>query len=261
MAKTKNWGNWEDADRSDNFSLIISNEGFPGSGRSHFGLTGPEPIAVHLFDPAGLKGLTKKAAFKKRDIKVINYDFNPGRLKEEDRPKAAQEALEKFRENQEVALKNAKTIVWDKEEHVWEMLRYARLEAYTDKPSNYYELNLEYRGWFHDVEMAGVNLCVIRDLKDKWGKTGVSREGKAQMGYTGELEPQGHNKIAGLVQVVLRHRWDSEAKLFVAQIHEKCRVGEDMEDLMGKEFGSPCFKDVGEALFAETEDMDPSPWE
>ena len=256
MAKReKDWGRFEEVDRSDSYAIIWASEGTGGSGKTHFLLSAPEPIAVHLFEPGGLRGLVKNDLFKKKDIRVIQYNFNPGKLSEDDRPKAAQDALDEFLENQAVALKNARTIGWDKEDHVWEMLRYARLEAVSDRPANYYELNLEYRGWFHDAEMAGVNLGVIRGMKEKWGKTGTNREGKTQFGSLGELEPRGQKEVPELVQVVLRHRWDAEQKDFMVKIHEKCRVG-PAKDLIGEEYSGLDFPMLGELLYPETEGTD-----
>lgn len=261
MAKReKDWGNWEDVDRSDNYSLITANEGPAGSGKSHFVLTGKEPIAMHMFDPDGLAGLKKNPLFKKKDIKVLNYNLNLAKYDEDDRQKASEEALEQFIENQGTALKNARTIGLDKEDHVWELLRYARLGGTSDRPNLYYELNLEYRGFFHDAAMAGVNFCVIRGMKEKWGKTGSNREGKATYGSLGELEPRGQKEVPELVQVVLRHRWDAEVGDFITAIHEKCRVG-DAKALIGKEFVGLTFKELGEAIYPETAEMDDSPWE
>jgi hypothetical protein len=250
------WGRFEEADRSLGKNILWASEGGGGSGKSHFGLTAPEPIAVHLFDPAGLKGLTRNPLFRKKEIRVIQYNFNPGKLSVDDRPKAAQEALEEFLENQEVALANARTVLFDKEDHVWEMLRYARLEAVSDRPSNYYELNLEYRGWFHDAEMAGVNLGVIRGMKEKWGKTGSNREGKATFGSLGELEPRGQREVPELVQVVLRHWWDNDAKEFMTRIHEKCRLGPNAKDLIGQEFAGLDYDTLSEIIFSGEEDDD-----
>lgn len=259
--REKDWGSWEEVDRSDTYSLITANEGVGGSGKTHFLLTAPEPIAVHLFDPGGLTGLTKNPLFKKKDIRVLKYNVALGKLDESDREKAAEEAIEQFKENQEVALKNARTIGWDKEDHVWEMLRWARLGGASDRPNAYYELNLEYRGFFHDAEMAGVNLCVIRGMKEKWGKTGSSSTtGKATYGSLGEWEPRGQKEVPELVQVVLRHRWDNDVREFVTTIHEKCRVG-DSKELLGQEFIDLTFKELGEKIYPETEEMEPSPWE
>lgn len=253
--REKDWGAWTDVDRSDAYSLIWSSEGIGGSGKSHFACTGPEPICFHLFDPGGLKGLVKNPLFKKKDIKVIEYAFNPGKLSENDRPKAAAEALAEFEENQNTALRNARTIVLDKEDHVWEMLRYADLGGVSDKPSNYYELNLRYRGFFHDAEMAGVNFGVIRGMKEKWGKTGSNREGKATYGSLGEMEPRGQKEVPELVQVVLRHRWDGEVGDFITTIHEKCRIGE-AKALIGTEHVGLTVPELGKLIYPETEDME-----
>lgn len=259
-SKKNEWGNWEDVDRSDNYSLIWDSEGVGGSGKTHFGLTAPEPIAVHLFDPGGLSGLVKNPLFKKKDIRVLKYNIALGTMDESEREKAAEEAIEQFKENQEVALRNARTILWDKEDHVWEMLRWARLGGTSDKPSSYYELNLEYRGFFHDAEMAGVNMGVIRGMKEKWGKTGSNREGKATYGSTGEMEPRGQKEVAELVQVVLRHRWDADVRDFVTTVHDKCRVG-DAKELIGTEHVDLTVRELGELIYPETAEMEPSPWE
>lgn len=253
--RDKEWGRFEPVDRSENYSVIWASEGVGGSGKTHFLLTAPEPIAIHLFDPGGLRGLVKNELFKKKDIRVIQYNFNPGKLSIEDRPKAAQDTLAEFLENQAVALKNARTIGWDKEDHVWETLRYAKLEAVSDRPASYYELNLEYRGWFHDAEMAGVNLGVIRGMKEKWGKTGSNREGKATFGALGEMEPRGQREVPELVQVVLRHRWDEESRQFMVKIHEKCRVGPAPE-LIGQEWSGLDFPMLGTLLYPETDGTD-----
>src|SRR5439155_9764 len=128
-------------------------------------------------------------------------------------------------------------------------------------PNLYQELNLEYRGFFHDAEMAGVNLCAIRGMKEKWGKTGSNRDGKATFGSLGEMEPRGQKEIPELVQVVIRHRWDNDAREFVATIHEKCRVGEDPKTLIGTEHVGLTFRELGELVYPETADLDVSPWE
>lgn len=258
--KNKDWGAWEEVDRSDNYSLMWSSEGIGGCGKTHFLLTAPEPIAVHLFDPDGLAGLKKNPLFKKKDIRVLNYNISIGKLEDGERSSAAEDAIAQFKENQTIALKNARTIGWDKEDHVWELLRYARLGGVSDRPNAYYELNLEYRGFFHDASMAGVNMGVIRGMKEKWGKTGANREGKATYGSLGELEPRGQKEIPELVQVVLRHRWDAEIGDFVATIYEKCRVG-DAKTLIGTEHVGLTFRELGEMIYPETVEMDPSPWE
>lgn len=253
--KEKNWGEWQDVDRSEDPYLIVTNDGKAGAGKTHFALTGPEPIAAHMFDPGGLSGLKKNPLFKKKDIKWISYNCDLSKFEENDRQEAAIEVLEKFKENQAVALKNARTILWDKEDKVWELLRYARLGAPSDRPSNYYEPNLEYEGFFHDAEMAGKNLCLIRGLKEAWGKTGSNGQGKATYGSTGELVPRGHKMASELAHIVLSHRWDADARLFVTTITDKCRVGDDPTALMGTEHPNLTFRELGEMIYPETADI------
>ena len=227
-----------------------ASQGIGGTGKTHFLLTAPEPIFVALFDPKGIDPLRKKDEFKDKDIRWREYGFNPGKLAVEDRPKAAKDALDLFLEDYRLALKHARTIGWDKEDHVYEMLRYARLESYTDRPSSYYELNLEYRGWFADAAEAGVNLGVLRGMKEKWG-TGA----KGQPVGLGVLEPRGQREVNELVQVVLDHRFDDETREFKARIHEKCRVGPATE-LIGEEFGSLDFATLASILYPESSEED-----
>ncbi len=251
MAKAKDWGEWEEVDRSDAFYLMLSNEGPAGSGKSHFALTGPEPICVHQFEVGGLVGLKKNPLFRKKDIRVIPYDAALGNYPEgEDRKKAAEEVLEKFKEQQAIALKNgARTIVLDKEDYLWKLTRFARLGSNSDRPTQYDELNMEYQAMFHDVEMAGVNFCCIRGMKEKWGD-------KASAGGTGIYEPRGMKEVAELCHIVLRHRWDNDVRDFVTTIHEKCRVGENPKDLIGTEHIGLTFKELGEMIYPETADME-----
>ena len=151
MAKSStSWGRFVDAQAEERYNVIWSSQGPGGSGKTHFLLTAPEPIAVMLFDPAGLKGLIQNPLFKKKDVKVIDYtsDVNLAQYtQDDDRAKAAADGLAQFEEDWSVALKKARTIAWDKEDYVWEMLRYAMLEAVSGKPASYYELNMKYRGW------------------------------------------------------------------------------------------------------------------
>lgn len=253
--KSTDWGRFSAPETSDARNILWSSQGRGGSGKTHFGLTAPDPIAVMLFDPGGLKGLTSNPLFSEKDVRVIDYSkiINPGKLAEDDRPKASQDVLAQFEEDWATALVAARTILWDKEDHVWEMLRYANLEGYTDRPANYYELNMKYRGWFTEAEAAGVNFGVIRGLKERWGKTGVNRQtGQPTFGSLGEFDPRGMKEVPELVQVNLAHEWDGDAREFKVRILEKCRVG-DAVSLLGQEFGGLDFPTLASVLFPESE--------
>lgn len=258
MSRSSEWGRFQPAapKEAERLSLTWASQGKGGSGKSHFLLTAPEPVAVMLFDPDGIGPLMRKPEFKGRDIRVIEYNFNPGRLDETERPRAAREAYEQFKEDYAVALKHARTIGWDKEEHVWEMLRYAKLEAYTDRPASFYELNLEYRGWFADAAEAGVNLGVIRGMKERW-----TTNAKGSPVGSGQYEPRGQREVNELVQVVLHHYFaDGRFQVRIGGSEDdddpKCRVGPAAE-LIGSTFDNFDFMSLAALLYPE---YDESAW-
>lgn len=226
------WGKFQPATEDVPTSIVYASCGTGGSGTTHFGLTMPDPIAVHLFDPAGLKGLITNPIFKGKDIRVIKYyeRYNIASLKSlEDRAKAAQDALADFEENWETTKKMARSAMWDKEDMLWEMLRYANNENFKAAPASYYELNMQYRGWFAEAERAGINLQAIRGMKERWG---VNAKG-SPVG-TGEMVPRGQKEVVELVQINLDHRWDEELRQFVVKIANKCRLG-NASELLGTE--------------------------
>ena len=248
---------WDDFDTAetvsdDRPSLQWAGQGIGGSGKTHFLLTAPEPIFVQLFDPNGVQPLLRKPEFKKKDIRWRFYGFNPGKLAFTDRPKAAKDALDEFLADYRTALGHARTIGWDKEDAVYETLRYARLESYTDRPASYYELNLEYRGWFADAAEVGVNLGVLRGMKEKWGQN----EKGSPVG-TGEMIPRGQREVNELVQIVLNHRFDEDDREFKVRIQEKCRIGAAPDQMIGQEFGSLDFAGLVTQLYP---DVDLSEW-
>lgn len=243
------WGRFQQASRDDRYRMLWSSQGPGGAGKTHFGLTAPDPIAVQLFDPAGLEGLTRQSLFRDKDIRVIEYKFNPVAIPKEDRPKVAEDTLGEFLEDFTTGIKLGRTILWDKEDYVWELMRYASFDAFTDKPANYYELNLQYRNLFQLAADNGVNFGVIRGMKEKWGKTGTNRQtGAATYGGLGIDVPRGMKEVPELVQVNLAHEW-VEGDGFKIKILEKCRLN---GDLVGQEFGSLTFTDLALALYPES---------
>lgn len=259
---TSEWGRFNVANEAaERYNIVAASQGVGGAGKTHFWLTAPEPIAVFLFDPAGLKGLLQNPIFKHKDIRVINYyemvNFGSFRDKS-DRAKAALDALHQFREDWQLFLKKFRTGVWDKEDHVWEMLRYATHEDFSAEPKTYYELNMEYRGMFSDAESAGVNFGVIRGMRQKWGKTGSrldrnTGQMKDSFGALDEYAPRGQKEVEELVQVNLEHHWDGDAREFKIRILDKCRLGNAVE-LLGTEYGSLDFLTLATMLYPDVDD-------
>ncbi len=255
MSKQPDWGRFELATPDDSARCIIAaSQGVAGSGKTHFWLTAPQPIAYFGFDPGGLKGLKSNPAFRGMDLRFIDYcgDLNIGKLQKDERMARAIEIMGQFQEDWDVAIRNARTLVWDKEAHVWEMLRYAHNEVDSPEPKSFHELNLMYRGWIQDAEANERNLGLIRGVHDTWGKTGnISRSGKEQMGFTGIFKPEGQKYVPELVQVNMEHRWDEDDREFKLKILEKCRLG-NTKELMGQEFGGLDFGLLAVTLYPES---------
>ena len=231
--------------------LLWASQGGGGSGKSHFLLTAPDPIWIALFDPDDLRPLLERPEFRDKDIRWQVYDFNPGDLPVAERPAAAKAALEQFQADYALALKHARTVGFVKEDDVWELLRYARLDAYTERPAKYYELNNQYRAWISAAGKAGVNLGLVRGMKEKW----ALNENGSPAG-TGEFGPRGQNQVNERVEVVLHHRFDIEDREFKVRIggpegeeEPKLRIGENVAALIGEEFGSFGFMDLAAALY------------
>jgi hypothetical protein len=250
-------------DESLGYSIQWAGQGPAGSGKTHFLLTAPEPVCVFLFsDFGGVEKLKRNVPeFKQKDIRWIDFDFNPADFGEDERSEKAMEEYNRFLEKYAVALRNFRTVGFDKEDLLWELLRYARLGAMTDKPNKYYELNNEYRALFHKAAKAGVNLGVIRGMKEKWG---MNKQGN--LSGLGINEPRGQKFVSEIVDVVLQHRWDNDEREFKTMIAPpsgvnkddegpKLRVG-DAVKLIGEEFGNYDFLQLAMALYPESNPED-----
>ena len=262
MAKASDWGRWQDASIDDGYYIIGASEGEAGSGKTHFWLTAPDPIAWFGFDPDGLRGLRGNPLFKSKVIRAINYneDLNLGKLPKDERVERSLEALERFKEDWDVAARKARTLIVDKESMLYEMIRYAHDEVESPDPKNFHEIHQMYAGWLADAMNRKLNVGFIRDIRDSWGRTGQSRNGNPQWGYTGVMKPEGNKKIRGLVHVALSHRYAEDEGMFAVKVGgldpPKCRLGS--KKLLGKELYDATFADVAMKLYPESEESD---WE
>lgn len=260
MAKREDdFGDWELlTPEEDANSIIGSSQGLAGSGKTRFWLTGPGPIGVFLFDPGGLKGLRNDVELMgDKRIYVLNMtgDGNIAKLDRTERIAASIELLDNFKREWDRIVKLVKTVIIDKESHLWEIIRYAHNEVDSPQPKEFHELNMLYRGWVSDAENNGVNLGLIRDMHDTWGKIGVKADGKPQLGFTGKFRPDGQKYVPGLVQINLEHRWNEAERHFEVQVLEKCRLGE-AKKLIGKVMPELTLPMLGTILFKGTTEED-----
>ena len=272
MAATLNdgWGEFEKLQSNNAYNIIWAGQGRGGGGKSHFSLTAPDPIAYVLFDPAGLKGLRDNPLFKEKDVRLLDFSARHNLAlggsrtvtaeadeKKRERTKVALEMVKLFEESWHLALRKARTIVIDKEDALWEAMRYAHNEDFSAEPKDYYELNMAYRGLIQQAESAGVNLALLRGVKEAWGKTGTRPNGKPSYGGLGYDVPRGQKEVTELVQINLEHRWEDASRQFITKVLEKCRLGNALE-LLGREFNNLSFLELAVTLYP---DVDMEVWE
>jgi len=165
-------------------------DGREKSGKSHFALSGPEPIGVINLD-IGLDGVVQKWQDDK-EIHVKDISVNIQELKELTPQQAAQEADRAYTEvvrAYRAVLGTARTVVWDNATEIWELLRMARFGKLDHvKPHHYGPVNAEYRELIRMAyDQDKTNLILLHKMKDEYvddKRTGlVKRAGFADTGF------------------------------------------------------------------------------
>lgn len=228
--------------------LIISTEAREKKGKTHFGLTMPEPIAVFDMD-RGLEGVIDKFATDK-EVYVVDYRGLPAKNKDQ-----WEMRWEKFKKDYltalEAPLSKCRSILIDTGTELWEYARLAMLGKLTQvMPVKYTEVNGEFRrivDWALDHDK---NLIVTHKMKKEY-----TRKGDDDKGYwTGKYERAGFSEIEYLAQVVLRHGrvWDRDegpGEFFVDVL--ECRQN---PDIVGERYaGEMCtFPMLAAMVFPDT---------
>jgi len=243
MPKKTDYGNFKPLESADRYRLIVRSWGPEGSGKNHFGFTGPSPIFGLYFDPGGHEGVAEKFIREGKEIHAVAYRFDKSSMEQSQ----AKDLRDQFIEDYELALKNARTIQWDETE-VWELFRWAQFGSDSEAPKNYAQLNAQYRYLIQAAYDAGVNLQLIQKVRERWGLND-----KGKLGPTGIYDPQGFKEANYIVQVDLQHSW-SEEDGFKVQIG-KCRQN---MTLRGQEFGggSLDWPTLGGLVFPESSEGD-----
>lgn len=247
---TPEWGNFNPVTDEPRYRLIWRSYGPEKTGKDHFGLTAPGPIAIQSFD-IGLEGVVEKflkAPLGPKDIRYCEYEFDKNSTTQGD----AQELRERFIEDFETALKVARTIIWDTETEVWELFRYAEFGEASDAPKNYVALNSAYRDLIQQAYDQQVNLQLIQKVKEKWiSVEGTDRNGRKVMKphATGEMEPTGFKEAGYLVQANIRHSWDKENGFGIEVMN--CRQN---MSIAGETFYNIDFATLAQMVFPESDE-------
>lgn len=169
--------------------LIVAADGREKSGKTHFALSGPGPIAV-LNRDMGLEGVVQKFADTKR-VWVKNYTF---REEEGDKAKSTwEDTKEAYYDS--LHSKDLRTIVMDTGTDMWELLRLARFGKLTQVlPHHYGPVNAEFRSMVNAAYDHGKNVIILHKMKKEY----VDEK------WNGRWERSGFSTIGHLVQVNIR---------------------------------------------------------
>ena len=201
--------------------LSVAARGNEFTGKTYFSFTAPEPIAYFNFD-MGHEGVIQK--FASKDIKQKKY-HNPAGYIQEDVERMILEAnpiWEDFLGSYNWAVDSGKfrTIVIDKEQDVYELVRLAKLGTLSNDElfrfqygkTNKLMRDLLRRPSFTD----NVNLILLQGVKEKY-----SKKGKA----TGEMTGAGFKEVPSIVQVTLDFDRDGDSRWFTV---DKCRTNDEL---------------------------------
>ena len=231
---SKVYADYESPSTDEPTSIVWASNGGDGSGKSYFSLTAPTPLFVCAFDCYGINRVNKDL-IRGRDIKIARYPFKAQSCDNaKEIGKLAMEAWVRFIADYKLALANCRTIIWDREDIAWELLRYASFGGTSAAPKEYGELNAEYVSLIQDAQGAGVNLGLLRGIREKWISKFDQTKGKMTAHNTGEMIPDGMKKIPDHVDVTLHHRWDDASKSFMVKIDKFVNPvfkGEEFPDL------------------------------
>lgn len=232
--------------------VIAASVGGPGSGKTRFWLTAPEPIVFQSLD-WGMEGVVDKFQEefmeanegRPKDIRVVDYDWAPSAQDEKQAgfQEAAIKLRDRFIDEFLFSCEHAKTVVWDKETDVWNLFRYAEFGAPKgDAARDFDKANQLMRKYINYPKKLTINFGLIEDVKDKW----VSQNKKDG------VQRAGFREVEGLVHVDLWHE-RREGKFYT--LVGKAR-GKGASEVQDKEFANLDVPTLGMMLFPETDLQD-----
>lgn len=186
--------------------IIAASIGEVGTGKTTWWLGAPGPIVVQTLDQ-GLEGVVERYS-EDKEIYVAEYDLGYS-VGEDFTHEKAVIARDKFVEDFEHALGNARTIVWDRHSDMWDLFYYAEFgtdDAFAAAPPKDWDrLKGKIRRLIAMAKASDVNLGIIQGLKNEWVQKVSNKTGAKQATQSGARIPAGMEGIDGLVHIVITH--------------------------------------------------------
>lgn len=186
--------------------LILSVEGMEKSGKTHFAMTAPGPVAYQSID-IGTEGVVQK--FTGKPMMTANYAI-PSSL-DKGNPALVMQAVSVIwanfvRDYKAALFSGARTIVWDTATEVWEFCRMARLGKLTQiMPQQYGPVNAEFRDLVRLAFESNCNLIMLHKAKDEYETLQTAQGERSRR--TGQKKRAGFSEIGFLVQATLKTRY------------------------------------------------------
>jgi len=186
-------------------ALVMRVCGHEKEGKTHFGLTAPDPINVHNIDH-GLAGVVGKFVKEGKIINVAEYEM-PDRIGRPDKEVAVQagETWKQFQQDLYESIRDpkVKSILLDKETEFWALLRVARFGKLEQVPPNLYVLvNAEYTEMTRRLKHCGKNVIYTQKLKKVYTRY-KNAKGQDVGEWNGQWEPAGFGDLGYDVQETL----------------------------------------------------------
>jgi hypothetical protein len=183
----------------------------------------------------------------KKEVYVKEYEWMPTT------DTSQQEAIDLrdgLTEDYEIAVQNARTVVMDKENDIWEMFRYAEFGSMNDTPRNYPALNQRYRRLINLAKATDVNVGFIAGMKDEWVKSVNKKTGAQGAVGSGNRIRAGFGELEGLVHQVLYHSGVGP-ETWAVEVG-KAR-GEAGSEIAGQSFENLDFQTFAQTLFPSSD--------
>lgn len=209
-------------------NLFVSVAGEPKTGKTHFALTFPDPLALFSFD-LGAEFVASK--FPGKQIDIFKY---PVPIIDSVHPKPyAEEFYLQIKDDYEKAVTSGvyNTVVIDTATALWEIVRH----AYTEEKNRKQIVKVEYAepnarmSWFLlQPNVAGVNLVATHYLRDRY----------IDDKNTGQKEQDGFRRTHGLADLVLT------TEMLKSVVKGTIFADRYDRELNGYEFDDPTYDDL-----------------
>lgn len=227
--------------------IVAASVGEAGTGKTSFWLGAPGPIVVQTLDQ-GLEGVVERFSSDK-EIYVADYDL--GQSGEAYTHALAEQARDKFVEDFEHAVKNARTIVWDRETDVFPLFSYARFgtdDAFgAAPPKDWDKLKGEIRRLIAMAKANDINFGVIQGMRNEWVST-RSKTGAKAATQSGNRIRAGMDDIDALVHIDLLH--ERKAGTFSVTVGKS--RGPGGQDIQDQTFSNLSFVDFALLVFPDS---------